>query len=460
MISRPHRDTRQQVLDAINGLGPEYSHIRDQALALMDQRYSPTFGDSIARAFGSTAAEDRFYNEQETAAMELVSSAKDTKRVQDYNSSAAMAEREKAAGLNPDLVGTSSDAAGDAAAMPADITPADPYGGQSQDNPLGIISQISALVPGVGDILGSAVTLMNGVQAIRGQYLANDMAELENFFSLLPQAASALAGLEGPSNAVDGAGNPLQESGVSADMRGLMSSSAAKRLKRLFGAVTYSKEGTPTTALRNARAKVLQDYAASGNDIGETMGKTPGFSEDINTWMENYMVSLGNLQNTTLKLQQKALQAISEYDARTHSSENAETAAQANQALDQYKVDLYGSTDAEGNRLGQVESREKFVQSVQQRYASEIAKATDEFFAKQLESTKDPALRCSIIERWNEWKASLAQEQAAQIALGKKTIGQTDILTAGVNVGGDLLNLIPGKTLVSTLFKNKKHKKP
>lgn len=99
--------SHDEFLRAIYGdlAGTSYQSLID-ANPFSNQPYTPTFWDKLGNFFNFNTAEDKLFYQNQSDSRNWIAQVMSTKFENDYNSSTAMAQRMRAAGQNPDLLGT------------------------------------------------------------------------------------------------------------------------------------------------------------------------------------------------------------------------------------------------------------------------------------------------------------------------------------------------------------------
>lgn len=474
--------SRQDYYDSLwNGLntsGLDQKDI-DYINGIRNQKFSPTFFQKLGMAFGDYSAENQFYNEKFNSANEYVASIRERMRADQYNTSAAAAARDRAAGLNPDLNGISGQ--GDTEPVGIEESPENAYNSDS-DIP-GLVSAaasvagiVAGIPAGVSGILASGLSLIQGIQDIKGSVIENDWKDIEHLLTNYPKLVDYVAGSSDTpyKDPVTGEDVVPLEGAQTAAISGILSPSAEKRLRRLTGSIKYDSNGNPTNALQTRRQQIRTLGLAAGAEEVQ-IASTPGFTENVAAWSENYMKLRGNLTISVVDAQLRCQKAIAEYDLKMHSSEMSQADYDAQLAalgaaddMAKYNREYYGKLDPDAIAgLQNDDARTKVVQNAQARMESEIIQATEKFYAdaladidnRDIPAAQKHSLRVGILEQRNEWRAQLAGVQAAEIAKGNKSLGATDFVDMakfGVETGVD----IAGKVLTSKAGKrNSKRKK-
>lgn len=133
--------------------------------------FKPTLGQSIAEIFGDYSASQNYYGDLLSKQNQWFSEAYNKFYEQEYNSAAAQVQREKAAGLNPDINGQ--------------VTP-----GASSENDQPILAPPQMGLPSegmqtIGNIVSSATAIVStafnfyaGLVSLKGVTLENDLRSL------------------------------------------------------------------------------------------------------------------------------------------------------------------------------------------------------------------------------------------------------------------------------------------
>ena len=102
-----------------------------------------------------------------------------------YNSESAKAQRMRAAGLNPDLIGLEAGSE----APTRDINTQEPVQDVTTADPAQEIAQVATIV---GGAFSTALSLAQGIQSVKGAKLANDAQEISNLDKIVMQTTAFL----------------------------------------------------------------------------------------------------------------------------------------------------------------------------------------------------------------------------------------------------------------------------
>lgn len=102
-----------------------------------------------------------------------------------YNSESAKAQRMRAAGLNPDLLGLESGSE----APTRDINTQEPVQNTATSDPAQEIAQVATIV---GGAFSTALSLAQGIQSVKGAKLVNDAQEISNLDKIVQQTTGFL----------------------------------------------------------------------------------------------------------------------------------------------------------------------------------------------------------------------------------------------------------------------------
>lgn len=336
----------------------------DQAAAnpYGNAEFTPNWYQKLAEnLFGDYSARDAFYQQQDQSAMEYVNQLLDAQRQQQYNSPAHQAAMERAAGINPDVVGLEGNEP--AAAASPDDTPPEGMGNQDQIGPGLISTGVQAIltsITGAFDISGSmekALGLISMMTDVKGKSIQNTAAQINMLGESQDKVLNLLANLwptydEGdvPEGYKAGDMKKLQASEIQALVSGIGLDSRSKNfVKSLMGMLTYDKNGNVTTGLQQRvqelRTKRLED---AQKEVG--IMSSPGFNEDVQKWSAKYYEMIGEMQNNMMQVLIQAQTAEGRYHSDYYSYEGlGEGQAAAESAQNAYDADYYNNLDPEAS---------------------------------------------------------------------------------------------------------------
>lgn len=413
------------------------------------REFTPSFWQHLGeQLLGDYSARDKWYAEQDQAADEYVSQLLDAQRQQDYNSPAAQAARARAAGQNPDLIGTEG-ASEAAAAAPDDTPPTMDQG----TNPFEGLSSIVSSVGSVIGVLSGGVSFFQALEDLNGSRIRNDWMDINGALGAYPGLMTALAGSETEGQVIPGENGELDAVVKTAGpkLSDLLSSRSGKRLRQYLG---NHPEGTKGfIAAREALRKgTLTDMQGSVSVMN-----TPGFQEDVVSWSIGYKAAYGDLLNEEAKANLEYQKAVWQYDLKLHSPDMADaeydaTIASFEEAESQsdYMRDYYNKLDPDvAASAANDTERTKFVQNALARRDATIRKATMEWYAKRVEdinkSDYDPATKQilinGVLEERNQWMREQMQLDSEAAARGSGVITEKDWLTAGSQTLGEIFGL-------------------
>lgn len=271
--------------------------------------FSPNWLQRIGEWFGDYSARDAFYQSQDQAEMERINSLLEAQRQQEYNNPSAQAARARAAGQNPDLIGT--EGVNDAAQVAPDETPPQSMGDINQQS--GASNIIPNLITSaLGDPLGGLVDVMSFAGMVQDLGIKQNQKtwmEVENYLGANPIMQQFIAATEGD----PGYGNdPLSASGYDAWRQGRLESSFATQLNRsglsksaknllkdIYRTGKYDKNGKLTPGL-NLRKKTLENQVLSENMTKVGFMNSPGFSMDTLEWANQRYQLFDKFQNAAM----------------------------------------------------------------------------------------------------------------------------------------------------------------
>lgn len=250
--------------------------------------FSPTLGDNIASMFGSTAAEDRYYNQLRSDAVEWVANLVDKYNNRAYDSALSQVARQSAAGINVDLNGGQGISPGDpgssSLAERDSVLPTDVADAASSDS----LNLLQAVSTGVTTAISST---LNAIQSINQfQLQQNEIASSE--LNGLTSAESWFTDMLKTTIRYDyskGYSAPEWNQALSDAIVSITESDEFNRLNRRTR--RYVKNVVSNFDVNNLKSKGL--YESLLNDYLTTREKNvrikahPSFSESFSEWMEN-----------------------------------------------------------------------------------------------------------------------------------------------------------------------------
>lgn len=166
-LKKKHQDLVNEQIDSEFGAG-----FRDRAHAI-NETYSgsqvkQTGWDRFLNALGARSSYDKQMAQIEQARREAMLQLKTTEAEQDYNDPTSQAQRMRAAGQNPDLLGTEG------------VESASEFNEPESPSDMSFLTTGQDLFQGFGDALTTAMSLYSGIQGIKaaGIKIAQDEIEL------------------------------------------------------------------------------------------------------------------------------------------------------------------------------------------------------------------------------------------------------------------------------------------
>lgn len=317
--------------------------------------FSPTTLQSIMQGIGDFSAEDRYYADLQSQQQQWLSEALESFRQQDYNSPAAQVERERAAGINPEIANNVSP--GNAAENDQPLQPS-----SSMDQANDTLQAISSI--GV-NIINTSFDVFQRLQGLRSAGLDNSLKSLALNKTFGDSAKDFLRDTiyeffdSNPSFTTDG----FDERNVFLDKefhKGLDRALARKmsymnlsRSERKYLSSALSRlRGVPDTdgvfhasaAFETIVNDVMSDLHISRNKFAETYGK-PGAQggENQNALRFISMEIYKPLNDMMITVQNAMLNSQTEkygYEAEYYQHLDAKTAAGAENQRNQFVIDM------------------------------------------------------------------------------------------------------------------------
>lgn len=423
--------------------------------------FSPNFFQRIAEnLFGDYSARDSFYQQQDQAAMEYVNQLLDAQRRQNFDSPAAQAARMRAAGQNPDLLGT--EGVSESAEAVPDDTP--PDGMQNEPNALpnaiesGIQAMIGEIMPvfNLSKSAESALSLISMITDVQGKSYEN----ANKAINLLGQSQDAVLNFlantwpsyaEGdviPEGYKVGDVKKLSASEINALVSGMDTFSKRDKsfIKSMMGMMTYDKNGNVTTGLQQRvqelRTKRLQDAQSEVSIMS-----TPGFDEDVSKWAESFYNQIGKMTNQMTLAITKANIASSGFTADYYGYNQDGTSLGAASAAADFAQAGYESeyyNNLEGDEAAAAENAQNKLNKLQ----DQLDAIVEETFSTLISGINDGdmspqakmVLRQMVYQMRAEFNAKKLERAAKAAARGKakgeNTVGKQikDLVDIGTSV--------------------------
>lgn len=171
--SETHPDVFKPSLSAApSGYGQQYDDMF-AANPYRNLEYKQSFWQRVASALGFRTGADKFAEQAQINANEYDADVFALMQANEYNSPTEQAERMRAAGLNPDLLGTgdvapSAQMRNDANGMPTD----------ESNEPLDVLNFASSVSQGVLNLIPQVLGFATNLQQLKGIRVDNDLKEL------------------------------------------------------------------------------------------------------------------------------------------------------------------------------------------------------------------------------------------------------------------------------------------
>lgn len=311
--------------------------------------YSPTVGDSIASALGSSAAEDRFYQDRINNAEEYFSQWLAEINQRQYNSTPAAVARDAQAGINDTLSGSTSGQGDAGTPVPDENPPSFDPSDAATSSSLGTIGNIAQLgMSFCNGILGFAKGCQElGMNVIQRSTMLTGMADSMYDFVLKTEAD----GMEFPSSSINPETGEVDWSSIPAfNVNKPVPAGFSGEQARLYRAMRnslYDKDGRPTSALQEAWRRRVAGAAKDTLDTAKSFSM-PGFSfEDFASFSGKIGEQLTSFEIGMQQFSARLKQLEYTYQLQTSESSieatNAENGARQSEA--EYSLDYYSNMD-------------------------------------------------------------------------------------------------------------------
>lgn len=311
--------------------------------------FQPNIGQSIASAFGDNSALANFDIQRSTSFLDTIARIQDAMHQEDYMSPSNQASLERAAGLNPDLVGLSSGAGEAGNIDQAELAQPALNSGES------VIPQIAQFgISFVSNIMGFA----QGLQSLRAGSLNNIAQDLSNHGSAMDLIAEEVMNGLGISDIKD---IDKVDSTAFIDFLGGLSrdnsfnSSTKRVLNRYY---SHMKQDTGTARIQALKMELAQRYFNARRGVATEMSH-PLFDDDFMKFVgnigEKWSKLTFNLDNLRLQYETSALTGegnkelgipanslgVSEYNSKKTSNEANTSIASQQKAVESFFAEIY-----------------------------------------------------------------------------------------------------------------------
>lgn len=405
--------------------------------------FTPNWYQKLAEnIFGDYSARDRFYQQQDQSAMEYISQLLDAQRQQDYNDPASQALRMRAAGMNPDLLGT--EGVSDAASAAPDDTPPEGMTNEDVVGPGLIQSGIDLALSACSSAfdlpshLEKAIGIISMCTDIQGKSYDNTAKAINNLANGQDQVLGLLANLwptYDPGDVPEGYTKDdvkrLSASEIQAMIGDLgLSKRDRQFIKSLMGMTTYDKNGNITTGLQQRvqelRTKRLAD---AQKEVGVV--SSIGFDQDMEKWSAQFYEEIGKAQNAMQKVLVSAATAEGQYRDDYYSYEGLGGSVAASDKADaDYNTEFTGALDANESATYEMAQRrlaglEAQLDSIMEETFSSLIKSINDSDASDTAKTVQRTMVYQMRASYGNFKLERAAKAAARgAAKGKNTIGQ------------------------------------
>lgn len=259
-------------------------------LAGNQAKFSPTFFQKVGSWFGDNSARDRYYSDLQSNRSQWLSEYLDRMRQQEYDSPTAQVERERAAGLNPDLNGniTPGSASENDQPLQSVEMPTNSFVQEIGSMGMQFISQVIGMAQSFQSLKAGNLSLVQ--QEISANSSARD-------FVLNQIAGSSFFNSELDLDHIDPA--DLANNIISASSRvdySTYSPRTRKLIKSMFG--RYAKDvrtGRSPMAVEALKSE-LRNRIVSNNGSAVKGASSPLFDEDFNKWLRKVAEIFGKAE--------------------------------------------------------------------------------------------------------------------------------------------------------------------
>lgn len=324
---------------------PYYKYLLTNPWLAGNQRpFSPNFWQSIGESLGDTSARDSYYANLQSKRSEWLADALDRFRQEEYNSPLAQVERERIAGLNPDLNGSIS--AGSASENDQPI-----QGVDMPNSDLGSVPQLFSLG---NTILTSAMQFASAFQSIRGNSIENRMRSLNLTDSLKSSVWSAISDGTGEflnthedfdSSQIISNFEPLSKAIINRIERLPYSRRNKKQMISMVNDLVFATDSdgsySPSVKYQTMVNDLLSNLSKSRNDFARSYASPGGEFESPKNirWISN------NIYKPIEDINAEVLKLMSKYNKSYYSSASGSLKADAENTQYRFQSDLMNVKD-------------------------------------------------------------------------------------------------------------------
>lgn len=473
----------EQYLQVIKAYGQEFAdwyfsaknHFKgtqweNQLPSIFDAKYSPTLWEEIGQAMGDFSGMQGFYNQNAANIREGIQALYEAERKYTNESPAAQAARMAEAGINTSLPGNSGSISPGTGAVEPDVTPNGVPGAEKTGADIAsVLSTAVGTIASVIDMLSSGVSISQAIENFGHTKSMNAMDELKALTGSVPGLNEFLANLTPSSDWTDPAtgqlikaGTPLQASQIDSFIGSLgLRPESSKLLKGMIGKVKYDKNGNPTTGYQAAYNKLLAGSIGDAEKIVHGMS-TPGYSDNLHEWAQNYQGIVAEANERILKAQLDAAEKLAKFQANTQNSETGAAQAAAQIAEDQFNAEYYNKLDPEaasGASNEEADARKR--EAILRGYKADVEASVLGCYAKNIRYIKDSNMSDELKQQllsgayaqYNSYISSILREREEELAKGRGVMAEKDWFDFGAKIGGELLDLIPIKSIGKMISK-------
>ena len=261
-------------------------------LASKQADFTPSFWQSIGEAFGDESARNNYYAQLAQNSSQWLSDTLAQYHQQDYDSASAQAMRERAAGLNPDINGQITP--GSAAENDQPLSNVSfPNGSDIESVGKGAFSFLSFILQGAQALQG----LEQGSQNLVAMELGNNQSAMD--YVINHRALSSRFSNYTPSQL-----DAVSDDEIIAAIKEEPLTGYSKRTKRYLQRL-FREIKPDSLAVRDIRERLMAQIRENQEKRVKIEG-SPTYSEDFQSWVNEYAKKIGNFEFESWKIQQKA----------------------------------------------------------------------------------------------------------------------------------------------------------
>lgn len=404
-VSPVYQDFRNQYMQDIEKYkGTKYyDMLLNNPYLSSGSEYSPTWWEENVsqQLFGDYSLERNFYAGRNQQAQEYMSQIVNSMTADALNSPLEKVARDKAAGLNSDLLGVQAADSTASGISPDEVPPTYPEQPSFSDR----LTQVASLS---SDFFKGLMEFGSFYMDMQSKSIKNTMDDVLTSKTAYDTVLEFLAGNEHFQVGDDGKVLPLdedtfvelQDSLVSAFGKSALTKKGKSLLKYMRGRVMYDKSGKPTLAYQNKRAEMVAKYL--GNQMQSAkVASSKAYDDDLLQFISKYRSEFQSITDAATQAIEKAKKAAAERQTAIDETPDLGTSeGKALKAKAGYESGLYGAT-FEGDSLGTAEGEARVVAARKAKARDTMDKKIDETFAtlqRKLDQDKSSwGILCSML---------------------------------------------------------------